>query len=537
MLLYRRPWARQPQPGAWAALSDAQLARGLTSLWSATLPLIDISNKRAAGTVAGTWAPSSSVTGVGYRGNAAGSNRLEFTGPASANSTDYTVWAYVNDDAGSGVIRNPIDGDLAGERVFQLRFKADDGVEFITFDTLGNPYFASGAAISFAPRVGLLVGRIVGNTVSVWWQGKQYATGSASNTAATIAAKKLTVAASYAGSLGGGLAGFPGQVFLAGHYNCGLGDAEIVALSRNPWQLFAPVPRRLWAPAASGAGSHAATGGLAAAAATIAGSATHLTLHTSSGAMAAEPAAIAGTAAHLTLHTSSGALVAGSATMAGTALHPHAATGALVAGAATIAGAAARAATGTHAATGALAADAAVIAGVAARLALHTATGALVAGATSIAGTAAHAVVHAASGALVAGSAQISGAASGPIVVLAGADGASNRRRRWPVIPKRDDEPAAEVPAQEVAAPAPKEPPQAAAEVAPAAPAAPKPPRLAQALPAVETRPPQIDFTGMAEAVSRSEAALLADVAEQRRRRVQSNNRAAMAAAELLLLE
>jgi hypothetical protein len=72
---------------------------------------------------------------------------------------------------------------------------------------------------------------------------------------------------------------------------------------------------------------HTNTGAPAAAAATVAGTAAHLTLHTSSGAPAADSATVAGTAAHLTLHASSGALAADAATVAGTSVHAGVATG------------------------------------------------------------------------------------------------------------------------------------------------------------------------------------------------------------------
>mgnify|MGYP003542901289 CR=1 FL=1 len=206
---------------------------------------------------------------------------------------------------------------------------------------------------------------------------------------------------------------------------------------------------------AAGTATHPSSGALAAQAATVAGTAVHLTLHATSGALAAQAATIAGTAAdhhsnigalsaqaatvagtatHLTLHTSSGALTGQAATVAGTAAHQHAATGALVAQSATIAGAADHTTAGAshstsgaltaqdatiagsathltlHATSGALAAQAATIAGTSAHQ--HASTGALAAQAATVAGTAAHFTLHASSGALVGQAAAISGAAA-----------------------------------------------------------------------------------------------------------------------------
>lgn len=160
----------------------------------------------------------------------------------------------------------------------------------------------------------------------------------------------------------------------------------------------------------SAAGSHAATGALASDAATLAGTATHLTLHATSGALSAQAATIAATAAHQ--HVATGALAAQAATLAATAAHLtlHTTTGALASQSATMAGTAAHSTAATHATTGALAADAATVAGAAAHLTLHASSGALAAQAATVTGAAAH--EHAATGALAAAAAAISGAAA-----------------------------------------------------------------------------------------------------------------------------
>lgn len=132
--------------------------------------------------------------------------------------------------------------------------------------------------------------------------------------------------------------------------------------------------------------------------------------HPTSGALSAQAATVAGTATHLTLHATSGALSAQAATVAGSAVSPHLSTGALTAQAATVAGEAeVIAAGGTHATTGALSAAAATVAGDAAHLTLHTTTGALTAQAATVAGSAAHLTLHTTSGALAAGEATIAG--------------------------------------------------------------------------------------------------------------------------------
>lgn len=132
--------------------------------------------------------------------------------------------------------------------------------------------------------------------------------------------------------------------------------------------------------------------------------------HTTTGALSAAAATVAGSATHLTLHATSGALSAQAATVAGSAVSPHLSTGALTAQAATVAGEAeVIAAGGTHDTTGALSAAAATVAGDAAHLTLHATTGALSAQEATVAGSAAHLTLHTTSGALAAGEATIAG--------------------------------------------------------------------------------------------------------------------------------
>ena len=117
--------------------------------------------------------------------------------------------------------------------------------------------------------------------------------------------------------------GFDGEGYGVFVFPFALTEAEALYISSSPeaaWgAMFGPQTRRLWA--VSAGGSHATDGALSADAATVAGTATHLTLHTTTGALAADAATVAGTATHLTLHTTTGALVADAATVSGAAVH------------------------------------------------------------------------------------------------------------------------------------------------------------------------------------------------------------------------
>lgn len=190
-----------------------------------------------------------------------------------------------------------------------------------------------------------------------------------------------------------------------------LPDGLLNDLAANPAHLF--VTRRALVPVgiSFGGATHASTGALSADAATVAGTASHLTLHTTSGVLSAQAATVTGTAAHQ--HVASGALAAQSAAVAGTAarLTLHTTSGALAAQDASVSGDAAHTTPGAHATSGALSAQDSAVAGTAAHLTLHATSGALTAQAATVAGVAVHNSTHTSSGALVAQSATVSGQA------------------------------------------------------------------------------------------------------------------------------
>ncbi len=133
--------------------------------------------------------------------------------------------------------------------------------------------------------------------------------------------------------------------------------------------------------------------------------------------------------------TSEGALSAQAATLAGTANHVtvHASSGALTAQAAAVSGSASLAAGGTFGAVGALTSQAATVSGAASHYTLHTAAADLVAQAATLSGTAAHYTLHTATGSLIANSASASGAARNETtyVPLAVADVATGGWESW----------------------------------------------------------------------------------------------------------
>jgi hypothetical protein len=153
-------------------------------------------------------------------------------------------------DNGSAAIRIPIDCDDGGSaRIFQLRFNSSNQPDFIPFNTGGSTFAATGSAAAPTIRPVLLLGRVSGTSVSVWLDGVQVGSNTLTGTAATVGQASTTVTIA-AGHNGG--SNFGGLIYLAGHAARAWSDAEIVSVSANPWQLFAPQQRRLWVGAAAG---------------------------------------------------------------------------------------------------------------------------------------------------------------------------------------------------------------------------------------------------------------------------------------------
>lgn len=75
-----------------------------------------------------------------------------------------------------------------------------------------------------------------------------YVNGRVASTAATTASGTITMNRQYVGALvrTTTVNGFDGAVFVSAAWKRALEDAEVAALSENPWQLLRPVQRRIW---------------------------------------------------------------------------------------------------------------------------------------------------------------------------------------------------------------------------------------------------------------------------------------------------
>lgn len=225
-------------------------------------------------------------------------------------------------------------------------------------------------------------------------------------------------------------------------------------------------------PTQGGPTSHATSGALTGAGATLAGTASRTRVHATTGALTGPGATLAGTAQHKAKHTTTGVLVGPGATLAGTAARTrvHATTSVLAGTGASLAGTAQHKAKHTttgvlagagnvlggafpfglfdeslvayawvdqdfdvrgftydlpgtvgagaarrfraHTTSGALAGAGASLVGVASRTRVHSTSGVLVAAGATLSGTSHHKKIHATSGVLAAAGATLSGTAS-----------------------------------------------------------------------------------------------------------------------------
>lgn len=193
---------------------------------------------------------------------------------------------------------------------------------------------------------------------------------------------------------GGGNNPFTGDLSLHLDFNKPLNDTQMLALTRNPYQIFAP-SHDLWLEApAGGPVTHDTSGALTGQGSTIAGTAAHIAIHGTSGALTGQGSSVVGSARRFRNHPTSGVLIGQGAIVAGDASRSNGAT--------------------THDTTGILTGQGSVIAGVAARFRLHATTGVLAGQGALITGDAARVaapVSHATSGVLTGQGAILSGSA------------------------------------------------------------------------------------------------------------------------------
>lgn len=246
-------WDRQPQDLVGVA-SGTPITSGLGLAFNAANNGFDEAGGRVA-----TIGPGGITYGVGpfgarISGVSANQGNLRFSSMPVA--TAYTLMAVVRDHT-QGAYRQFYDADGSTARVFIFRLTPSNTLEFIPFNTGGSPFFALSSTTVDPQSLQVLVATVdAAQLASVYVNGKQ------SGTTATVTGTVQTLASQYV-ALGNAANivvnnAFLGDIYAAFYWSRALSPAEILELSRNPWQLFEP--RRIIVPvAAAGGTTHTAT--------------------------------------------------------------------------------------------------------------------------------------------------------------------------------------------------------------------------------------------------------------------------------------
>jgi hypothetical protein len=147
-----------------------------------------------------------------------------------------------------------LDGDLNPPRAFQFRFNSTQ-LEMIGFNTAGvNQNATKAGALTFGkPFVAL--GRITGSTTGTGF-ASVFMDGLKGTDSPVMAGTTIGVGSGSNQTLIGArlftTSQFDGIIGTVVRWNRALSDAECVAITQNPWQLFADTPRKIFALAGAG---------------------------------------------------------------------------------------------------------------------------------------------------------------------------------------------------------------------------------------------------------------------------------------------
>ena len=248
MALYSRQWTRQPPGSARIDTSNA-IADGLYSALLPSAGPVDIADGYVPFSVAGSM-PSHQTGhfGVGYKFDGAScfyrSTKTENNGYDATQFVIFEPARLTHDE----VLVGMDDSGFGRNYVFFVASQGGDpfwaGVRSDTNST-GNA--SSGASNAAVGRPQTLAGQYVSNSQrSIWIDGVKKSTNSTS-LASTLTPDFVSYGAGYKSSAPSGPT--TGVIYFSAQWTRTLSDDEIVSLSGNPWQLFAP--RRIWVPQAA----------------------------------------------------------------------------------------------------------------------------------------------------------------------------------------------------------------------------------------------------------------------------------------------
>jgi len=332
--------------------------------------------------VAGTVGRSPSPQGISAVYTAGAETKIErLNGSAPNGVTEFTQIVYLTPIAGGAVNDRGVFGNWSttGATGFvQIVHRARDAATngrycwVMSYDptsaAAGSSLRTSDySATDNVPAV--LIATVKNNTLSLYLNGTKHS--SVAVTASAMSSQAdLQIGNYYDNTSSRRLAA---NVHLAAFLPRGLGDAEVAALSRNPWQLFRPVQRRVYFDMGAGGGGEPAThdtsGAITSLPAELSGAAERTRQHDTSAELAGAGSVVSATARRNVTLGSSGALSVGLAVVTASASHTaghaeHSTSGTVAAPGASLSGSASRVpAPATHDTSGDLGGMGAVIDG------------------------------------------------------------------------------------------------------------------------------------------------------------------------------
>ncbi len=253
------PWRVQPQIEVGVDWGNS-VTRGMGVLITPTAPRNLVSGR--FGTLGATTVLGAGGAGRFYGGTNSGSEGMRLTDSAipSASTVELTILTVMERTAATGAGNNGFigvgDSWIGDYQASYLRLaQTTEKVQLVNYATA----IVESAAIPLGQIVALAAAQDASSS-AMWVDGTLAATGSA-GTGQTFDNQFTWL--NLPGALSG--RGQPIKGYLAAIWFRKLSPGELASVTARPWQLFAPLPRRIWAPAAGGGTSIAGALGTASA--------------------------------------------------------------------------------------------------------------------------------------------------------------------------------------------------------------------------------------------------------------------------------
>ena len=348
MILTRSTRLSQPQ-------GPVEISPDFGGLGVVYLPNVQSNINRVAGTVGRGPTPQ----GVSAVYTAGAETKIErLNGSAPNGITEFTQIVYLTPIAGGAVNDRGIFGNwntTGATSLVQLVHRARDATTngrycyVVSYDPTSGATSAGlrtsdYSAVDNVPAV--LIATVKNNTLSLYLNGVLH-NSTAVAAVAMSGQAELQIGNYYDNTSARRLSA---KVHLASFLPRGLGGSEVAALSRNPWQLFRPVQRRVYFDMGAGGGgvaTHDTSGAITSSTAELSGAAERTRQHNASAGLAGAGSVVSGTAQRNVTLVSSGALAGGLAVVTASASHTagpaeHATSGGVAASGALLSGSASR---------------------------------------------------------------------------------------------------------------------------------------------------------------------------------------------------